>query len=592
MSVPAEQLQPRRAAQRRAVIRRASRDARLQIRRMDSDVRAELRALYLRARDRIEERIRDAAGGDNRIQISQLVTLRSQIESEIDLLASDRSGMLDARLNSAASVGVGPFAGEISGLVNQIADESVRFVRNFVGEDGLQLSDRFWRIDRSSRARITESIEQAIISGDSAQRAAREFLANGQAVPDDIARKIAASDAGAMTKVVGAELITDQGSALGRAQMVFRTEINRVHGEAYRAAALEVPGVIGMRFMLSANHPRPDICDMHASVNRYGLGPGVYPPDRSPWPAHPNTLSFEEPVFEDEISNEDRQGKQTRIEWLGAQSPRMQKSVLGAGEKVAALRSGILKEGQIATPWKILKKRYARQGIDVDELKRRLPPLDITPRPALDNLTPSGVAVSKALRIEDDVSLAQAVLESIDGVHGDGNLPEIPVINDNWDNALGYYDPRGPIGIQPNGPWKALTLTHEIGHFLDHRGAGSMRRFSSTHDERWAGWRSAIARSEAVKELNKARARARGGAGGRYLDYLLTLEELWARSYAQYITLRSGHPRLVSDLQRLRDRAGNSKGQYRQWADDDFEDIANAMDELMEDLGWRTTKSR
>ncbi|AZR60628.1 hypothetical protein ELB75_11835 [Eikenella corrodens] len=46
-----------------------------------------------------------------------------------------------------------------------------------------------------------------------------------------------------------------------------------------------------------------DICDEHAAADLYGLGQGVYPVDECPWPAHPNTFSYTEAVYRDEIGS-------------------------------------------------------------------------------------------------------------------------------------------------------------------------------------------------------------------------------------------------------------------------------------------------
>jgi hypothetical protein len=74
-------------------------------------------------------------------------------------------------------------------------------------------------------------------------------------------------------------------------------EINRAHGTAYLKGAEAHPDCVGTRFLLSPSHPEHDECDLHASANLYGLGPGVYPPGKTPWPAHPNTLSYVVAVF-------------------------------------------------------------------------------------------------------------------------------------------------------------------------------------------------------------------------------------------------------------------------------------------------------
>ncbi len=82
----------------------------------------------------------------------------------------------------------------------------------------------------------------------------------------------------------------------------------------YQNSLVGVSGVVGTRFLLSKNHSQKDICDIHANINLFGLGAGVYPLGKSPLPAHKNTLSYEVAVFEDEVTEEDRLGKQTYAE--------------------------------------------------------------------------------------------------------------------------------------------------------------------------------------------------------------------------------------------------------------------------------------
>ena len=84
---------------------------------------------------------------------------------------------------------------------------------------------------------------------------------------------------------------------------MLRTEINTAHGERYKQMVRDDPEAVGLRFMLSPRHPRVDICDTHATADLYNLGPGVYPVDACPWPAHPNTFSYIEVVFEDEVGS-------------------------------------------------------------------------------------------------------------------------------------------------------------------------------------------------------------------------------------------------------------------------------------------------
>lgn len=358
--------------QRKAAIKRASTAGRRDMRRLDREAVDELTALYRGARSDLESRIAAYAGRDDTIRLEALQELLGEVQSRLDALSAARDGLLEERMADAAEMGVRPFESEAAltgSAMPRVADDALRFVRTFVAEDGLQLSDRLWRLDAGAREGITRAVESAVIQGHSATQAAAEFIARGEAVPAAVAGKVSAAAGGTIAAAAGWALMVDEGNAYDQALRVFRTEINRAHGEAYRAAAAETEDAAGTRFLLSPNHPRPDICDMHASVNRYGLGAGVYPFGKSPWPAHPNTLSFEEIVFADEISDDDRAGKEDRIAWLKRQSPGIQEGVLGSRMKRGALQQGMLSEGEIATPWRVLRKRYERRGIAVESLK-------------------------------------------------------------------------------------------------------------------------------------------------------------------------------------------------------------------------------
>jgi hypothetical protein len=355
----------------KAAIKRASRAGRAKMRQLDRQLLAELEGVYKQAADDIRAYLIARAGDENTLRIEVMQDLLSQAESRLNQLAAERNGLLESGLLQAADIGVEPFIGalDIGTSLTKIADDAARFVTQFVAEDGLQLSQRIWKLDAQAREVVAERIQQAVVRGWSASKAAEEFLKSGLAVPRDVAGQISKAAGTQVGRDVWDGLMKDAGSPMDNAMRVFRTEINRAHGEAYQAAAFEHPDVIGTRFLLSPAHPRVDICDMHAKVNRYGLGPGVYPKGKNPWPAHPNTLSFTEVVFADEVSDEDREGKEDRISWLKRQHPGVQESVLGSRRKRAALQHGLIKESQISTPWRVLKKRFERQGIDIDSLK-------------------------------------------------------------------------------------------------------------------------------------------------------------------------------------------------------------------------------
>lgn len=368
MSTPATQL--RSAARTKAAIKRASAAARREANRLDARQLEVLERRYRRAAAEMDEAILARAGETGNLRLSVLEDLRGQVDGILTRLGEQRDALLDEGLAEAAELGVQPLEGTAAGTsLAQVPEEAVRFVRSFVAEDGLQLSDRLWRLDNGARTMVGEAIEQAVIQGHSASQAATDLTSRGEPVPSDVSRKIDAAAAPRVSRLAQNALLRDEGNARHNALRVMRTELNRAHGEAYMMGAEEHPDVIGFRFVLSPRHPRRDICDMHASANLHGLGPGVYPSrEATPWPAHPNTLSYVEVVFRDDVTEADREAKTDRIEWLKKQPPGVQESVLNSRKKAAALRKGLLKENQIATPWSVLKERLGRQGVDVAAL--------------------------------------------------------------------------------------------------------------------------------------------------------------------------------------------------------------------------------
>lgn len=291
-------------AEREALIREGTRLAQQSMKNLDASGEAELARIYRAAAAELREMIDDHAGPDGSIGLSQLRALADQVALRLDQLAAARTATLESGLRVAAELGAQPFLRTDVAAVTlmRVPDEALRFVRAFVAADGLQLSDRLWRIDRGARDAVVNAIERAVIMGHGAAQAAREFLQVGDPVPFDVREKLNAAGAIGIGKETTAIMTGGQssGGAMFQAQRVFRTEINRAHGVAYMSQAEQTPGFKGFRFTLSPAHPKPDICDELAKADKFGLGEGVYPSMTEflkVWPAHPNTLSFPVAVF-------------------------------------------------------------------------------------------------------------------------------------------------------------------------------------------------------------------------------------------------------------------------------------------------------
>ncbi len=360
-----------------AAIRRASRLARYAMQELDRRGVEDLLVLYGRAAEEVRGRIAAAVDAQQEVPEHRARELLAQIEAVIDKLKDSRDSLILGAVDDAALLGVRPFTLQGVGAVGgseavldssaamRVHQAAVRFVREFAMADGLTLSDRLWRIDRGAKEVLTRAIGQAVVMGQSAARAAQEFMLRGEKVPGDLAARIAAGKGGALASV--ADTLTDRGTGLfAQVERVFRTEINRAHGEAYMASGENTPGFAGWRFLLSPAHPRPDICDLLAAQNLHGLGQGVYPDrERCPWPAHPNTLSFVVIVFLDEVSDADRAGKETELQALARLAPEIRAGALGQG-KAEYFDRGLLRRGMIRAPLRAVRERLTRQGL-IDE---------------------------------------------------------------------------------------------------------------------------------------------------------------------------------------------------------------------------------
>jgi hypothetical protein len=243
-------------------------------------------------------------------------------------------------------------------------------------------------------------------------------------------------------------------------------------------------------------------------------------------------------------------------------------------------------------------------------------------------LGPNGVPLSgafdtsklpKALRSDMDEAL-----RILDEVHGDGELPMLPVLKSSASTYAGQYryskmpgrKPR-PVDLrmsphkgEPAGETK-INFFHEVGHFLDNQSMRDSGRVNSSDilgrdmlseskSPIMDGWREAVKNSRAyatwqdyarksptldmrVYVTNGEPIIQATALPFETIRYATSSREYWARSYAQYVATRSGRPEILQNIRNLNDDWG---GAPWQWDDDDFEPIAAAMDELFVNLGW------
>ena len=294
--------------QRAAIIRAATLASVQQRDRWIREVEAEVQQLYAETAQSIVEHIQQAGNDDGRIDLAQMQAVLQYVNSQLSQMSRKRDGRLMDAIARSASLGSSAFAGVLQAdRLTHANHSAVAFVRGFVAEDGLQLSDRLWRLDRGAKEVLADHIQHAVIHGESAFEAMQRSMGRGEGVPDDIAGAVNAAKVGKLGPSVRALMTGAKDPRNGKgvvyqAQRVFNTELMRVHGESYMSAGFATDGVVGVRFNLSPNHKKVDVCDRHASADLHNLGAGVYPSrEACPWPAHPNTWSYVTVVFDYEV---------------------------------------------------------------------------------------------------------------------------------------------------------------------------------------------------------------------------------------------------------------------------------------------------
>jgi hypothetical protein len=118
----------------------------------------------------------------------------------------------------------------------------------------------------------------------------------------------------------------------------------------------------------------------------------------------------------------------------------------------------------------------------------------------------------------------------------------------------------------------ATGFLHELAHFVDHQ---------VHYDRRSRVWASAVHPAFAQWRAAAARLDRRPFPGGSHRQrYFESAHEMWARSYAQTVMLRSADPVLVAQLERLQ----NADEPYV-WPADVFEPVAIQVELVFERLG-------
>jgi len=220
--------------------------------------------------------IAQAADHTGTLRKEQLQAMKSRIEQDLDIFEEQYSYMANSGIKGEVSLILernGEIFVEAEGtkkLVDLLSDKVITQVLDYKEKDGLILSDRIWRITQEAKADITNRISQGILLGESHAKVAKDLK---QYIIGDGGLKYK-SERLAMTEMAKAyQRANDQSVQMMRENSEFMW---------YE------------KWELSPAHPKPDVCDILASQNLEGEGPGIY--EHSP-NRHPGCYCYIYPVY-------------------------------------------------------------------------------------------------------------------------------------------------------------------------------------------------------------------------------------------------------------------------------------------------------
>lgn len=188
---------------------------------------------------------------------------------------------------------------------------------------------------------------------------------------------------------------------------------------------------------------------------------------------------------------------------------------------------------------------------------------------------------------------AKIALDAIAKVHGDGGLSPLPTKQTSAKRIHGSFDSSpfatsyDKLSLSSKSTHQALTMAHELGHYIDLRGLGrnhsmfvtDMARRNNTDDPVVAAMNDFVMEAASSATIRNGSA-AYGAVSPKYAQYFSGPDEMWARAYAQFIATRSGDPTLMQQV-----RAGQASG-YQQWSDADFVPVDAAVENVLRAQGW------
>ena len=156
------------------------------------------------------------------------------------------------------------------------------------------------------------------------------------------------------------------------ANRIARTELHRNYTDKVAKELMEEEQIEYVQFRMSSTHPKADQCDAMAKVDRYGLGPGVFPKADAPKPPlHPHCRCVVSPKI-DIFNAKPRFNPKAEQAFLAKLPPKEARDIAGSWDKLKRAKGGETLEA-IYNEGKDPLYRWQRMGERVEQFGPGIP---------------------------------------------------------------------------------------------------------------------------------------------------------------------------------------------------------------------------
>lgn len=212
--------------------------------------------------------------------------LALELKADMITATSETVNEISSGQQAAANALLSEVESTIAVDFTAVPQETLTLLAQRQDVEGFKFSANVWADNQT--ARINRDVLAGIARGESARDLSVRL--RGFVLGSDIFTGAELLD---LRRIRGLAMRKLGTSIKAKAIRLARTEIATAAWEASRRSADMSPLVKGIRWRLSATHPKWDVCDILASQDLYGLGRGVYPPQHVPTRPHPNDMCFQ-----------------------------------------------------------------------------------------------------------------------------------------------------------------------------------------------------------------------------------------------------------------------------------------------------------